>query len=100
MSAEGFKGHVATDGSLLGNAGKWAACGWAVVHLDYEEEMVPPAWDVWLNGGRIRGSAHHQEAGVDMPSCASSGKYVDPSKIHVDSKGTVDALRRGDKECI
>ena len=23
------------------------------------------AWDVWLNGGRIRGSAHHQEGGVD-----------------------------------
>ena len=23
MPAEGFKGHVATDGSLLGKAGKW-----------------------------------------------------------------------------
>ena len=23
MPAEGFKGHVATDGSLLGNTGKW-----------------------------------------------------------------------------
>ena len=31
MPAEGFKGHVATDGSLLGNAGKSEACGWAVV---------------------------------------------------------------------
>ena len=39
MPAEGFKGHVATDGSLLGNAGKWRACGWAVVQLDYFEEM-------------------------------------------------------------
>ena len=26
MAAEGF--HVATDGSLLGAAGKWRACGW------------------------------------------------------------------------
>ena len=25
MSAEGFKGHVATDGSLLGNAGNWGS---------------------------------------------------------------------------
>ena len=39
--AEGFKSHVATDGSLLGNAGKWGACGWVVVQLDYDEEMGP-----------------------------------------------------------
>ena len=26
IPAEEFKGHVATDGSLLGNAGKWGAC--------------------------------------------------------------------------
>ena len=30
LPAEGFKGHVATDGSSLGRAGKWGACGWAV----------------------------------------------------------------------
>ena len=39
MSADGFKGHVATDGSLLGSAGKWRACRWAVVQLDYDEEI-------------------------------------------------------------
>ena len=31
MTAKGFKGHVATDGSLLGTAGKWRACGWSEV---------------------------------------------------------------------
>ena len=36
MPAEGFKDHVA---SLLGTAGKWGACGWAVVQLDYDEEL-------------------------------------------------------------
>ena len=41
MPMEGFRDHVATDGSLLGKAGKWRACGWAVVHLDYDEEMEP-----------------------------------------------------------
>ena len=41
MPAEGFKGHVATDGSLPGKAGKWKACCWAVVRLDYDEEMGP-----------------------------------------------------------
>ena len=41
LPAEGFKGHVATDGSLLGRAGKLGACGWAPVQLDYDEEMEP-----------------------------------------------------------
>ena len=41
MPAEGSKGHVATDGSSLNIAGKWGACGWAVVQLDYDEEMEP-----------------------------------------------------------
>ena len=40
MPAEGFKGQVATDdGSLLGTAGEWRACGWSVVQLEYDEEM-------------------------------------------------------------
>ena len=64
VPTEGFKGHVANDGSLLGTAGKWCACGWAVVQLDYEEHGAV-AWDVWLDGGSIRGAAHHQEGGVN-----------------------------------
>ena len=57
MSAEGFKGHVATDGSLLGNVGEWRACGWTVVQLDYDEETgFLHGMYVWLNGSRIRGS--------------------------------------------
>ena len=41
MPAEGFKGHVATDGSPLGTAGKWGACCWSVAHLDYDEGLGP-----------------------------------------------------------
>ena len=41
IPAEGFKGHVATDGSLLGTVGKWRACGWSVVQLDYGEDLGP-----------------------------------------------------------
>ena len=37
MPAEGFKGHVATNGSLQGTAGKWGACGWSVVQLDCDK---------------------------------------------------------------
>ena len=43
MTVEGFKGHVATDGSLLEMAGKWGACGWAVVQLRNEA----PVWAQW-----------------------------------------------------
>ena len=41
MPAEGFMGHVATDGSLLGTAGQWGACGGSVVQLDFDEAMGP-----------------------------------------------------------
>ena len=41
IPVEGFKDRVATNGSLLGDAGKWGACGWAVVQLDHDEEMGP-----------------------------------------------------------
>ena len=41
MPAQGFKGHVATDGSMLCTAGKWRARGWSVVQLNYDEDLGP-----------------------------------------------------------
>ena len=38
---ESFKGNVETDGSLFGMDRKWRACGWSVVQLDYDAELVP-----------------------------------------------------------
>ena len=32
---------MTTDGSSVGKTGKRRACGWAVVQLDYDEEMAP-----------------------------------------------------------
>ena len=55
IPAEGFKGHVATDGSLLRNAGKWRASGWEVVQLDFDEEMGPLYG--MFGSMRIRGSS-------------------------------------------
>ena len=37
--ADGFEGHAAAGGSLLGMAGKWRACGWSVVQLDKDGEL-------------------------------------------------------------
>ena len=87
MPAEGFKGHVAIDGSLLGRAGKWGACGWSVVQLDYDEELELFAWHVWLDGGRIRGPEGGAD-GVPLPSQESSWT----TKVHVDNKGIIDGL--------
>ena len=53
----------------------------------------------WLKGGRIRGSPHYHEDGVDsllVPSQKVSG----PIKVHVDNKGIIDGLRKGEKACI
>ena len=41
MSVEGFRDHVATEGSLLGVWGRWSACGLSFVHVDHDGEMLP-----------------------------------------------------------
>ena len=43
MPFEGFRNHVATDGSWLGVSGSWSACGCSAVQLDHEDAN---AWDV------------------------------------------------------
>ena len=63
MPTEKFKGHVATDGPLLGTAGKWGACGWSVVQLGYEE--TGPLHGMYgSTEAELGGPAHHQEGGV------------------------------------
>ena len=58
ISAEGLRDQVATDGSLLGVAGKSGGCGWSVVQLDHDEEMGQMHG---MYGTLGAGSAHHQE---------------------------------------
>ena len=41
MSAEGFRDHVITDGSLFKVLGRWGVCKWSVGQLDLDEEMGP-----------------------------------------------------------
>ena len=99
LPAEGFKGHVVTDGSLLGNAGKWRACGWAVVHLDHDEEMGP-----------LHGMYGSMEAAYEVQRTIKRAeltaflcllrKVCGPIKVHVDNNGIIDGLRKGEKECI
>ena len=99
MPAGGFKGHVATDGSLLGKAGEWKASGWAVVQLDYDEEMGP------LHGmyGSVEAEFEVQRtikrAELTAFSCLLN-RVIGPVEVYVDIKGSIDGLRRGERECI
>ena len=85
MPAEGFKGHVATDGSLLGTAGKCGACGWSVVQLDYDEGL-----------GLLQGMYGSMEAELEVQRTIKKAeltaflclfkKLIGPTKVHVDKK--------------
>ena len=98
MPAEGFKGHVATDGSLLGNAGKWRACGWAVVQLDYDEEMGP----LYEMYGSVEAEYEVQRT-IKRPEMTAFlcflKKVIGPTKVHVDNKGIIMDYEK-EKKCI
>ena len=97
--AEDFKGQVATGGSLLGNAGKWRAYGWAVVQLDFDEEL-----------GLLHGVYGTMDAELEVQRTIKRAeltaflcllrKVCGPIKDHVDDKGVIDGLRKVEKECI
>ena len=99
MTAEGLKGHVATDGSLLGAVGLWGACGWSVVQLDYDEELGP-----------LRGMYGSMEAEFEVQRIIKRAeltaflcllkKVIGPIKVHVNNKGIIDGLWRGERKCI
>ena len=93
--ADGFKGHVATGGSLLGNAGKWGARGWAVVQLEYDEETGP------LHGmyGSMNVPRTIKRTELMAFLCLLR-KVRGPTKVHVDNKGITDGLRKGEKVCV
>ena len=88
MPIEGFKDHVATDGSLLGKAGKWRACGWAVVQSDYDEEMEP-----------LLGMYGSMEAAFELQRTMKRAELT-AFKVNVENKGIIDGLRRGWSKCI
>ena len=79
--------------------GKWGACGWSVVHLDYDEEV-----------GLLHGMYGSMEAGFEIQRTIKRAELTaflclirtvcGPIKIRVDNKGTIDILRKGEKECI
>ena len=86
MPAEGFKGHVATDGSLLGAAGKWRACGWSVVQLDYDEELGPSHGLYGSMEVDFEVQRTIKRAELTAFLCLLK-KVIAPIKVHVDIEG-------------
>ena len=84
---------------LLGAAGKWRARGWAVVQLDYDEEM-----------GSLHGLYGSTEAELEVQRTIKwveltaflclLKKVIGPNKVHVDNKGIIDGLWRRGRKCI
>ena len=99
IPAEGLKGHVAIDGSLLGNDGKWRGCGWAVVRLDYDKEMGPPHGMYGSMEAEIEVQRTIKRAELTAFLCFLR-KVSGPIKVHVDNKGTIGGLRKGEKLCV
>ena len=86
-------GHVATDGSQLGKDGKWGACGWAVVQLDYDEEMGPLHGMYGSMEVEFEVQRTIKRAELKIFSCLLN-RAIGPIKVNVDNKGIVDGLRR------
>ena len=93
------KAHVATDGSLLGKAGKmelaaglwcslttmkrWGHCMGCMVSMEAEYEVQRTV----------------KRAELTAFLCILK-KVIGSIKVHVDNKGIIDALRKGEKECV
>ena len=92
MPAEGFKGHVATDGSLLGTAAKWRACGWSVV----ANWIMMKNWDLCM-GCMALWRLNLKSSAELTASLWLLTKVIGPIKVHVDNKGIVDGLWRGER---
>ena len=70
-----------------------------MVQLDYDEEMGPLHGMFGLSGGRTRGPAHHQK-GTELTVFSCLKKKSNGARVHVDNKGIVDGLRRGESKCM
>ena len=76
---------------LLGETGKWGACGWAVVQLDYAEETGP----LHVMYGSMEAEYEVQRtikrAELTAFLCFLR-KVCGPIKVHEDNKGIIDGL--------
>ena len=97
--ADEFKGHVATDGSLLGTAGKRGACGWSVLQLDDDEELRPLHGVYGSTKAKFEVQRTIKRAKLTAFLCFLK-KVIGPIKVHVGNKGIGDGLWKAEMKCI
>ena len=96
MPAEGFKGPVATHGSLLGTAGQWRARG-SVAQQDSDEELEPLHGMYGSMEAEFEVQRTIERAELTAFLCFLK-KVIGPFKVHVDNKGIIDgAMERRKK---
>ena len=98
--SERLKGNVATDGSLLGKAGKWGVCGWAVVQLDCDDEMGPLLGMYGSVEADFEVQRTIKRAELTAFSCLSQESDCTQSGCTSINKGIINGLRRGESKCI
>ena len=92
-----FHGHVASDGSLLGVTRKWGACA---PHFPVSSRELGPKHEMY---GSMEAEFEVQRtikrAELTAFLCLLK-KVICPIKMHVDHKGFIDGLWRGEMKCI
>ena len=83
--------------SLLGISGKWRACGWSVVQLDYDKALEPLHGMCGSMEVEFKVQRTIKRAELTAFLCLLR-KVCGTIKVHVDKKGTMDGLRKGEKE--
>ena len=83
-TVEGFKGHVATDGST---------------ELDYDEEMEPLHGMYGSMEAELEVQRTIKKAELTAFFCLRK-RVIGPIKVHVDNTGIIDGLWRGESEYI
>ena len=72
-------------------AGKWRACGWAVVQLDHGEEMGPLCGMYGSMEAAFEVQRTIKRAALTALLCLLR-KVIGLIKVHVDNKGIIDGL--------
>ena len=96
---EGFRNHMAIDGSLKGISVKDVACGWAVVQLDYDKEE-----EQWYATYGTRLAELYVQRTIKRAQLVAFtmalSELVGPSTVHTDNMGIMDGLWRGEEGCV
>ena len=94
---EGFREHIAIDGSSNGVSGRDAACGCAVVQLFYEKEehrgmqSMVRCWRSWTCRERSKERSYGLSPWLGL---------IGPTTVHADNMGIIDGLWVGEEGFI